>query len=225
MKPVSCVNEKATLLIIAGGESRRMGKDKLLLPAPPREIPLVRHVVERLLPLAESVLVIANDARVCAALRQPGESGSDRPTQRAVARVQVDCLPDDEPGRGPLGGLATGLRRVEGWALAVAGDMPFVSPAVCKHLIGLADIDCDVIVPTADRQAQPLHALYHRRCLPAVERSLEAGLRRMDSFWRDARVRQIAADTLRPLDPELRTFVNVNTPAEWEEAVALLSQG
>ncbi len=225
MKPTSCNRDKVALLIIAGGESRRMGDDKLLLPVPPRGIPLIRHVVEQLLPVASSALVVANDASIGTALRQLGESGAEKLTENPVAQVRVDCLPDDNPGHGPLGGLATGLRRVEGWALAVAGDMPFVSAAVCKHLISLADSEIDAIVPTAHGLAQPLHAVYHRRCLPAVEKSLAAGLRRMDSFWPDARIRKVSAATLRSLDPELRTFVNVNTPSQWQEALALLSQG
>ena len=202
-----------------------MGDDKLLLPVPPRGIPLVRHVVERLLPLGASAVVAANDAGICAALQQLREGCWDRQPAGADAGGGVDCLLDDEPGQGPLGGLATGLRRVEGWALAVAGDMPFVSAAVCQQLIEFADSDFDAIVPTAHGHAQPLHALYHRRCLPAVEKALAAGMRRMDSFWADARIREIDAATLRHLDPELRTFVNVNTPAEWQEALALLSQG
>ena len=220
-----CAGEAPTLFINVGGESRRMGTTKALLPVPPRGIPLIRHVAERLLPLAARVIVVANDPRVCAALGGIEQSS-------AAVRLRVDCLPDDEPGCGPLGGLATGLRRVDSWALTVAGDMPFLSPAVCQHLIrmgraadiGLTVIDYDAIVPMSGGRPQPLHALYHRRCLPAVEQALAAGLRRMDSFWPDVRVRQVSSNALRPFDPDLRSFVNVNTPAEWKEALALLSQ-
>ena len=223
MKLFARAFEKPTLLVIAGGESRRMGTSKALLPVPPDGRPLVRHAVERLLPLAANVIVVANDARICAALRQLGEICPDMRIDKSVERMRVNCLPDDDPGHGPLAGLATGLRRIDGWALTVAADMPFVSHAFCSHLIGLADSDHDTIVPIAGGLAHPLHALYHRRCLPAVEKALAAGLRRMDSFWPNARVRKVDAVTVRHLDPDLRTFVNVNTPTEWEEARALLS--
>ena len=137
----------------------------------------------------------------------------------------VSCLADDAPGNGPLGGLATGLRRIDGWALTVAGDMPFLSAASCRYLFHSSDGGCDAVVPVLEGKFQPLHALYNRRCLPAVEKALSAGLRRMDSFWNEVRVRLIPADPLRAFDADLRTFTNVNTPTEWEEARALLSQG
>jgi len=221
----SCSDAAVALLIIAGGNSRRMGDDKLLLPVPPKGTPLVRHVAELLLPLATRVVVVANDPDVCAAVREIGLDDIEREQDGVQARKLVSCLPDDAPGDGPLGGLATGLRRLDGWALTVAGDMPFLSAATCRYLIRRSDSGCDAVVPVLEGQSQPLHALYSRRCLPAVERALSAGLRRMDSFWNEVRVRMIPADPLRALDPELRTFTNVNTPTEWEEARALLSQG
>ncbi len=214
-----------TLLIVAGGNSRRMGDDKLMLPVPPNGIPLVRHVAELLLPLATKVVVVANDPDVCTAVRAIGLDGIEREQDRVHDGDLVSCLVDDAPGNGPLGGLATGLRRIDGWALTVAGDMPFLSAATCRYLFHSSDGGCDAVVPVLEGQFQPLHALYNRRCLPAVEKALSAGLRRMDSFWNEVRVRPIPADPLRAFDPDLRTFTNVNTPTEWEEARALLSQG
>ncbi len=207
---------------MAGGESRRMGRDKLLLPVPPNGVPLILHVVERLLPVVDHAIVLANDAKICAALRDTGDGGLNPKVAGDGPGTRVDCMADDESKQGPLGGLATGLRRVEGWALAVAGDMPLVSPVVCKYLIGLADCDYDAVVATVDGRAQPLLALYHRRCLPAVEKTLAEGSRRMDSFWHAIRVREVPEETVRPLDSELRSFFNANTPAEWSEALALL---
>lgn len=216
---------EASLLILAGGSSRRMGTDKLLLPVPPKGIPLVRHVAERLLPLAAKVTVVANDPGVCAVFQDLGREEVQREREWMPACTLVNCLPDDTPGNGPLGGLATGLRRIEGWALTVAGDMPLISAACCRYLIDCSDSSCDAVVPVLDGQVQPLHAVYSRRCLPSVERALAAGMRRMDSFWNEVRVRQVQAEELRPFDWDLLTFANVNRPSEWKEALALLSQG
>ena len=216
---------KATVLILAGGSSRRMGRDKLLLPVPPTGIPLVRYVAERLVPLATKLTVVANDPGICAAVQGLGPGASQWDGEEMGADTVVSCLGDDVPGDGPLGGLATGLRDVEEWALTVAGDMPFVSAACCRYLIESSDVDCDAVVPVLDGRAQPLHAVYSRRCLPSVERALAAGRRRMDSFWEEVRVRNVEAEQMRALDPDLLTFTNVNTPCEWEKALVLLSQG
>ncbi|MBX3053776.1 MAG: molybdenum cofactor guanylyltransferase [Caldilineaceae bacterium] len=210
-------NTQPTLLINAGGESRRMGQPKALLPAPGSAVPLIRHIASRLLPLAGKLVVIANDPAIRAAVEPLG----------------AICLADSYPDTGPLGGLATGLAVCEGWAICVACDLPFVQPGVFRFLLQQAGDDWDAVIPFVGGQLpggplageqpiggrpQPLHALYHRRCLPAVQSALQAGKRRMDSFLADVRVRSVAEDALRPFDPSLRSFVNVNTPQEWAAA-------
>ena len=124
---------------MAGGSSRRMGADKLLLPVPPKGVPLVRHVAERLLPLTARVTVIANDPGICAVIQGLALDEAQHGWDGMCAATVVSCVQDDTPGEGPLGGLATGLRRTEGWALTVAGDMPFISAACCRHLIDSSD--------------------------------------------------------------------------------------
>lgn len=191
-----------TLLINAGGASRRMGRPKALLPAPGSGLPLIRHIAERLLPLAGALLVIANDPASAAALEGLG------------GRWLTDAFPDT----GPLGGLATGLAARDGWHICVACDLPFVQPAVFRYLLAQADENWDALIPLVGGQAQPLHALYHRRCLAAIEAALRAGERRMDSFLPQVRTRFVPEEALRAIDPDLRSFVNVNTPEEWAAA-------
>lgn len=191
-----------TLLINAGGASRRMGTPKALLPAPGSGEPLIRHIAARLLPLAGDLLVVANDPAVAKAV------------QPLPARVLTDAWPET----GPLGGLATGLAAGYGWCICVACDLPFVQPAVFRYLLGLCGDEWDAVVPVVGGRAQPLHALYHRRLLPAVEAALQTGKRRMDSFLPQARTRFVGEDELLPIDGALRSFVNVNTPDEWAAA-------
>lgn len=216
---------ETTALILAGGKSRRMGRPKLLLPAPPHGAPLVVHVTQRLLAAAGEALVITGDEEAAAAVEAAFRLDRARLGGREPGPGRVTCLPDDEAGQGPLGGLATGLRRVEGWALVVAADMPLVSPAACRLIAAMADPAFDAVVPVAAGRRQTLHALYHIRCLPAVEKALGNRLLRMDGFWPDVRVREFSADRLRHVDPGLQTFVNVNTPQDWASAMALLSRG
>jgi len=188
-----------TLLINAGGGSQRMGRPKALLPMPVSAEPLIRHIALRLRPLAEELLVIANDPAVVEVIRS----------------LDARCLSDAFPNSGPLGGLATGLAAIDGWCICVACDLPFVQPAVFRHLLAQAGDEWDAVVPVVEGRAQPLHALYHRRVLPAVEAALQTGKRRMDSFLSEARTRFVSEDELLPIDGALRSFVNVNTPEEW----------
>lgn len=207
-----------TLVINAGGQSRRMGQPKALLPLPPDNQPLLQVIVQRLQPLAPHKLVIvANDP----AIRTQTTLGS-----------AVLWLTDTYPDVGPLGGLATGLAACEGWAICVACDMPLLKPALFAYFGRLAaETDesgadrWDAIVPVVDDYPEPLHTLYHRRCLPAIEARLAAGQRRAGSFLPDVRVRYVPEAELRRIDPALHSFFNANTPEEWTQVLALLEQG
>ncbi len=202
------------LIINAGGESRRMGRSKALLPVPPDGAPLIAHVARRLavLPL-DRVVVVANDPALPAQAHLP-----------AATRFVPDAYPDT----GTLGGIATGLQQVAGWAIVVACDLPLVSAALFARLTQLAAEQegggdrWDAVVPVVGGYAEPLHALYHRRCLPAIETRLAQGQRRVISFLGDVRTRDVSEEELRAVDPRLHSFVNANTPAEWDAALQLL---
>lgn len=207
--------EPLTLLILAGGRSRRMGQDKvwLLLDG----VPLIERGIRRLLPLAGEVLLSANDCPRCEAL-------ADRLRAEGVpARVVADL----HGGAGPLAGLHAGLAAARhDLLLAVAADMPFVSVALVQHMVELAT-GFDAVVPrlpdpvTAELAWEPLHALYRNTCLPAVEARLAAGQRRMLSFFDAVRVRAVTAAEMAAHDPTGLSLFNANTPEEWRRAQEL----
>lgn len=201
-----------TLVINAGGESRRMGRPKALLPVPPTGEPLLATIVRRLQGLtAEPILIIANDPQICKTVEE--EIGKN---------VQMRWLTDRHIGVGPLGGIATVLAEVTSWALIVACDMPLLNPTLLRQLIMLAgEVDTtgherwDAVVPVVNGYPEPLHALYHARVLPAVAARLAAEQRRATAFLPDVRVRYVTEEELRRYDPALHSFQNVNTPEEW----------
>lgn len=214
---VNPVLSKPTLVVNAGGASTRMGESKALLPVPPNDIPLIAHIIERLRPLVQpGILVVANDLEVTAAL-----SGD------ASLRVVTDAW----EGVGALAGIATTLTKISGWALVVACDLPLISPALCAHLISLTTErdtatgleQWDAIVPYVNGYAEPLHALYHRRCIPAVLARIRQQDYRVHAFLDDVRTRRVDEAELRPFDPQLHSFLNANTPREWTTALALLT--
>jgi molybdopterin-guanine dinucleotide biosynthesis protein A len=204
-----------SLIINAGGESRRMGQPKVLLPMPGDGQSLLKAILTRLAPLVTGeVIVVINETRLIEALN----------LSPAVRRVA-----DYYANGGPLGGIASGLRVCCGWAMMVACDMPLVNPKIFDLLATrMVEQNRDTtrrwqaIVPCVAGIAQPFHALIHRDALPAIEKRVAAGERRAASFLGDVPTCWVTEDELRPLDPELHSFVNVNTPEEWAAVRRLL---
>ncbi len=191
-----------TSLILAGGASSRMGRNKALLELDGQM--LVARVATALQALTDDILIVANDPEPYRFLHRP-------------------IIPDIQPGRGPLMGLYSGLKAARGdLALLAAVDMPFLSPEFLRYLVSLAP-GYDVVIPNAHGRLHPLCAVYRRAsCLPAVEEAIARGQRRLIAFHSQVRVRQVNEETLRRIEPDLRSLMNVNTPEELEAARRLL---
>jgi molybdopterin-guanine dinucleotide biosynthesis protein A len=189
-----------SVVILAGGESRRMGQNKALMPFLSQ--PLIQRVVNRLAPVADELLVITNN-----------------PSQYQF--LGVELTPDVLPGRGALGGLYTALSAArQPLAAVVACDMPFVSApilqALCQTLI---QGNWDVVIPNSPDGPQPFHAVYRREtCLPHVDAALKADKWRVDAWFDEVRLKYFAREEMSKHDPRELAFINVNTPAEWNEA-------
>ena len=125
------------------------------------------------------------------------------------------------PDGGALGGIYSGLRAAPGdAALCVACDMPFVSASLVAYLAGRA-AEADVVIPDAAGELQPLHAVYGKACLPAMERRLRAGQLKVVGLFDEVRVVRVPADAVeRFADPSV-AFMNLNTPEDLARARAL----
>ena len=190
-------------VVLAGGASRRMGRDKAALLIGGE--PLLRRAVGRLrLALAEVIVV---GAPALAPLV---------PDTRIVA--------DGWPGRGPLGALATALGATDaGWVVMVACDMPFTQPALIREIAwrALVSHDLDVVALRGARGWEPLHAAYSRACLPLALERLAGDDASLRGLLAAARVGEVSAEEARSLDPAGRSAFNANTPEEWREALRL----
>ncbi len=207
--------EQLSVLILAGGRSRRMGQDKVWLVLDGQ--PLIERTARRVLPVAAEYIFSTNTPErilaLMAALPVPG---------RAVGDTYL--------GAGPLAGLHAGLAGAHcDLVLALAADMPFVSLDLVRHLVEQA-AGYDVVMPhvlsphSGEATKEPLHALYRRSCLPAITAHLSAHDLQAFSFLPDVRVRNVQPDEMRALDPDLLSFFNVNTPEDWQRAQRLVSQ-
>jgi molybdopterin-guanine dinucleotide biosynthesis protein A len=208
-------------IILAGGKSRRMGRDKAFLEFDGK--PLIAHVIERITRVCTDIIIVANDAP-------------------AYARFGLRVIGDVYPGKGSLGGIYSGLQAAHTpHVLAVACDMPFLNEALLRYLISLAPT-ADVIVPRArdlssnvlrDTQRlrplakefdlHPMHAVYSKNCLEPMHAQLLTDDLRIISFYNAVRVRVVEPEEVDQFDPQHLSFFNANTPADFEFAKSLRS--
>lgn len=191
-----------SIIVLAGGASRRMGTNKALLPVD-EDTTLIERVIDNLRPLSEDVVLVSNAPETYAAL-------------------PVHHTSDQILNAGPLAGLHAGLLVVQNpWALLVACDMPLIDLRLVRYMALLAE-GCDVVAPRVGNEVEPLHALYHQACLPAIEKRLAAQQRRMVAFYPDVRVRYLEETQIQIFDRTRRSFSNANTPEDWERLRAQL---
>jgi molybdopterin-guanine dinucleotide biosynthesis protein A len=192
-----------TIVIQAGGASRRMGQDKALLPFLGQ--PLISRVIQRVGGLADELIINTN-----------------RPD--AYAFLGLPTLPDVIPDRGALGGLYTALYIANHALVAVvACDMPFVNPdLLAAQRALLIDTGCDAVIPVTEHGAEPFHAVYRREsCLPVVKAALDAGSWRVNSWFEKANLYFLPPEKARQYDPLQLAFRNVNTPEDFRTAEQL----
>ncbi len=179
--------------VMAGGKSRRMGTDKAWLDVGDGGS-IVQRVIDVVREVADEVFIVANDEK--------------------FRTLGLRVVPDRFPEGGALGGIATGIgAATHDRVLVAACDMPFLRAEVFRFLIEHAD-GVDVVVPRIGGEYETMHALYTKACLTPIERALAAGKMRVVSFFGDVRVRSLDEADLRPFDPDMRSFTNVNTPEE-----------
>ncbi len=200
------MSSQLTGIILVGGKGERLGQDKARVEIGGQS--LLQHAIDRLSPVCHRLLVVGS----------PGRKPPPVATKQPYA-----TLTDVLPGLGPLGGIYTGLCASDSdLNFALACDMPMVNPEVVRHLARLAE-DCKAVVPVVEGRPKPLHAVYRRDCREAMREALDAGQLAVQRFLEGIRVRYVSEEELRPLDPKLHSFLNVNTPADLESARRLMT--
>jgi len=195
-----------TLVIQAGGESRRMGQDKALLPFKGQT--LIERVLGRVAHLADEVLVT-----------------TQRP--EGYEFLGLPLIADVIPGRGALGGLYTALSAsAQPLVAVVACDMPFVSAALLAAQRDLLIAgQHSAVIPRTEGGTEPFHAVYRRlACLPAIQAAITAEKWRVDAWYGSVRLRWLEPEEVLVHDPLGRAFWNVNTPEEFHQAEEIAAE-
>jgi molybdopterin-guanine dinucleotide biosynthesis protein A len=172
-----------------------MGQDKALLPYDATTF--LAHTLTRLQTLTPDIIVVADIA--------------DKYVLPA-GRVVADIFPD----AGPVGGILTGLTYAgEGWHYLVACDMPALQLDVLRALMQAATDDDNAVVPEREGHSEPLCAVYCHTAVPKLHRFLAEGGRAARQALKALNVRRVIwEETLRPLDPDAQSFININTLEE-----------
>lgn len=188
-------------IVLAGGRSSRMGRDKAQLIYEGRTL-LQRSIDFLREHFAETIVAGGDPAR--------------------YPDLDVPCAPDRLSGQGALIGIHAGLcatRRPRIFVMAC--DAPFPQLALIERLLTMAP-EADWIVPRTDRGLEPLFAVYSQRCRPAIESLFAANELRVRLLAKQVATVYLEEAELRLLDPQLRSFINLNTPGEWSELQASL---
>ena len=199
------MESEVTGILLAGGESRRMGEDKRYLVVGKQT--LLERGLSVLRPIFQDVLVVI---------------AQDSHPLNVDTRVVRDLVPDC----GSLGGLYTGLMQATTpWVFTVACDMPFLDHAVISQFTSRRSI-ADIVMAKLATRLHPMHALYGKRCLPVMEKMIHSQQLKIQEIVLDAsiRVQYITEADLLTIDPFGRSFYNVNTPADLETARSLLDR-
>lgn len=192
-----------SVVIQAGGESRRMGRSKATVPFAGR--PLICRLIERLAPVADELVITTNEAENLLFLYDE------------YPLLPLTFSADLLKTRGALPGLYTALHTARGpYVAVVACDMVFASPSlIVSEACALTESGADVVVPVNKHGFEPFHALYRRdSCLPALRAALQRDDRRAQAFYPDVKVVEFSQDKVLAAEPSGGCFINANTPEE-----------
>ena len=193
------MSSATTLVLLAGGQSSRMGTNKALLRFASGET-VIERIIRRVAPLATETIIVTNTPDTYAFLRLP-------------------MFGDVYPGMSSLGGIYTGvLKAGEDRSLVLSCDLPLVSAELLTYLLDLP-FDYDLLMPWVGGRQQPLHAIYGKSCLPAMQAQIEAHDLKIVDLLDTLRGRIVREDELRP--EWLTSFRNMNTPDDWAEVQRL----
>ena len=203
------LEQPAAGIVLAGGRSTRMGSDKASLVLDGRT--LLQRTVDVLAAVATEIVVVR-----AAGQRLPALS----------AGPPITVVEDPLDGEGPLIGIAAGLRAMSSEvALVVACDMPFLRPELLRMLVDRASGGRRFVVPLYLGRPQPLCSALRREALAVVEAHIAAGDRKVMAIADDLDADRVPPEQWSAADADGRSFENVNTPQEFEAALARASDG
>jgi molybdopterin-guanine dinucleotide biosynthesis protein A len=195
-----------TSIILAGGKSSRLGRNKALQVIEGKS--LIQWVVDHLAILTTEIIIAT-------------AHGEAIPCSSAV---RIKTVGDIYPGKGPLGGIHSGLiASSSSWAIVVGCDTPFLSIGLLEYMTQVL-ADSDVALPRIGEMIEPLCAVYSKSCLASIQELLEQDERRIRKLFSIVRVKYVEEDEINSFDPEHLSFFNINNQDDLERARKLATE-
>jgi len=228
-----------TGIILAGGQSRRMGgSPKALLNIDSEK--MIERQLRILCECCDECIVVVNEpglARFSSVPRQVphpylATDGLDQPVLSALlsylSHISVDTrmkiVTDEYPGMGPLSGMHAGMTAASNeWVWVIGCDMPFISAAAAllmlQHLIDEGD---DAVIPYIDGQLHPLHGVYRRSCGESIPKLLEQQRLSVKRYLEELDMIVWPEEKFRVKGIDASFVMNVNTPDDYASLLALV---
>ena len=192
-----------TSIILAGGKSSRLGKCKLSESLCGKS--LIEHVIGRLEPISNQLLIVTAEEQ-----------------SRLLIPREAEVVTDLFPGKGPLGGIYTGLLASKStYSLVVGCDMPFLNINLLRYMISLIH-GFNAIVPQLEiDKIEPLHAIYSRHCIDIIQTQLEHEHLKISQTLDMLHVRYVQREECKRFDSQLLSFFNINSPSDLKRATKI----
>lgn len=191
--------------LLAGGQSRRMGADKAFLDA--GGAPMIERVITAIKPEVRDLVIVANDLE-------------------RFEKYGLSVYQDVIKGMGPLSGLYTAFEKTGAdEVFLIACDLPLLSGKIVRLILSrAAGTAADAVIPVVGGVEQGLLAIYRRPAIEKFRSRIEAASIQFDEFRNGLEREYIGEGELREVEPDLRSFTNVNTPEDLAEVSRLLSR-
>ncbi len=199
--------KKTSAIILAGGKNTRIARNKAFIQLPTGEtiIENALNVLDKIFP---EIIIVTNQKE---AYLSGGSCG----------KFEVQVVEDLIKGRGPLGGIFTGLcYSTSKHSFVVACDMPFIKPALIELLLQKSGTS-DVVIPEISGEVEPLFALYSKNCIPAMFEHLQKQILKIREVLGKLQVKKIETKEIDRLDPQHLSFFNINTEEDLKKAESL----
>ncbi len=203
---ICCVSlnpKLVSIAILAGGQSKRMGRDKAFLEV--GGVPTIERIIAQVQPLTNDLFISTN-------------------FPEKYKPLGLRTVTDIYPHKATLGGIYSAIEAAYHYhVLIVACDMPFLNSALLGYLINLAPT-AEIIAPLTGTHPETLHTIYSKPCLPVIKPRLLANQLRVLDFFAEVTVHYVSSNEIAKFDPIGTSFINMNSPADWQIACDLVQK-